>query len=100
MVDAQDDPTTTASPAAESLNATSDITVFDLRLTSSPSDKVRLNASWRTYEYDGGRSDLVLPARTEYIESHFKTDFKGTSLAFVPHAYRAPEPQGSRGSST
>ncbi|MFQ5527713.1 MAG: MtrB/PioB family outer membrane beta-barrel protein, partial [Thermoanaerobaculia bacterium] len=87
VVNAADDPTTTAILPQNSLNATSDITVYDLRLSSKPSDKVRINASWRTYEYDGGSSSLVIPGRTEYIESRIKTDFKGTSLAFVPHAY-------------
>ncbi len=87
VVDARDDPTTTAILPQKSLDATSDVTVFDLRLTSKPTDRVRINASWRTYEYDGGSSNVVLPARTEYIESRIKTDFKGTSLAFVPHFY-------------
>jgi MtrB/PioB family decaheme-associated outer membrane protein len=87
VIDGRDDPTTTAVLPQSSLNATSDITVMDVRISSRPTDKVRLNASWRTYEYDGGTSNLVIPARTEYIESHFKDNFKGTSLAFVPHAY-------------
>lgn len=87
VVNVLDDPTTTAILPQRSLDATSDITVMDLRLTSKPVDRVRINASWRSYEYDGGSSNVVVPARTEYIESQLKTDFKGTSLAFVPHFF-------------
>jgi MtrB/PioB family decaheme-associated outer membrane protein len=87
VINTSDDPRSLALLPQSSLNATSDITVYNFRLTSKPTDRVRLNASWRVYEYDGGSSNLVLPGRAEYIESHIKTDFKGTSLAFVPHYY-------------
>lgn len=87
VVDARDDPTSTALLPQANLDATSDISILDLRLTSRPVEWVRVNASWRTYEYDGGSSSLVIPARTEYIESQLKTDFKGTTLAFVPHFF-------------
>ena len=87
VVDALDDPTTTAILPQKNLDATSDINVFDLRLTTRPTDKMGFKVSYRTYEYDGGTSNVVIPARTEYIESRLKTDFKGTSLAFVPHFY-------------
>ncbi len=87
VIDAKDDPTSTAILSQSSLDATSDVTVFHLRLTSKPTDRVRFNASWRMYDYDGGTSNFVLPARAEYIESQLKPDFKGTSLAYVPHSY-------------
>lgn len=88
VIDGADDPTSLALLPQSSLSASSDITSLNLRLTSRPADWVRVNASWRSYEYDGGTSDLVMPARTEYIESRIKTDFKGSSLRFIPHNYK------------
>ena len=87
VIDGRDDPTTTAVLPQSNLDATADVTVWDLSVTSRPLDWIRINAKWRNYDYDEGSSNLVIPGRAEYIESHMKTDFKGTTLAWVPYSY-------------
>lgn len=87
VVDSRDNPTTTAILPSSNLDSKADITIWDINFTSRPLEWLKINAKWRNYSYDEGSSSIVMPGRAEYIESHMKTDFKGTSLAWVPQSY-------------
>jgi hypothetical protein len=95
--DAQDDPT--LAPAdiqgipsridgtrtiGSNLDAESDTMAIDFAVTSRPIRNLTLTGRYRSYEYEGQEGIQVVPARTEYIESQVKLDFKNDLILHVP----------------
>jgi len=99
-IDRRDDPT--LAPAAiegmpdsidgtpvvgQTLDASSDTLAFNVAVTSRPVDGLKLTGRFRSYSYEGQEGILAVPARTEYIESKVKLDFKGDMILHVPVDY-------------
>lgn len=82
-VDERDDPTSTSVLPRSGLGAEVDTTVLSA-VFSTRAKRVTFNARAHYYDYDSGHSQLIVPARAEYIESRLKTDFKGDEIIHIP----------------
>lgn len=100
VIDALDDPTGTISSISglpgtidgarvvgSSLDASSDITAYNLTFTSRPTDKFSVMARINSYDYEGTEGIQAIPARTEYIESEVKLDWKHNTILHVPNNF-------------
>lgn len=101
FVDGDDDPTRAPAKIAgmassiggiptigDNLDAKSDITALNFRVTSRPVKNLTLTGRYRSYEYEGKEGIQVVPARAEYVESHIKLDFKGSQILHVPLSFK------------
>ncbi|HHN74888.1 MAG TPA: hypothetical protein ENK10_06620 [Acidobacteria bacterium] len=100
-VNALDDPTLTVAGISgmpstldgyrvvgNTLDASSDITAYSVTLTSRPTTKLSVKAQVSSYDYEGTEGIQVIPARTEYIESEVKLDWKGDLILHVPNNFK------------
>jgi len=84
VVDAQDDPTIVDTLPSSNLDATVEITVFNLLLTSRPIDILGINARYRYYDYDSNFDPLLFPYRGYYVESNINAAFQGADVLSRP----------------
>jgi len=69
------------------LDASSEVTAYNLTLTSRPMDELTLRARVNSYDYEGTEGIQVIPARTEYIGSLVELDWKKDLILHVPNDF-------------
>ncbi|MEW5806063.1 MAG: MtrB/PioB family outer membrane beta-barrel protein [Acidobacteriota bacterium] len=84
VIDATDDPTTTALLPRKSLDGEVDTTAMNLVLTSRPWKPLTLTAKYRTYDYDSTQDPLMLQGYVRYVESYWGTTFNNQPLEHRP----------------
>jgi hypothetical protein len=101
VVDSRDNPTRTSASIqgmpstidgmptiGRNLGGKSGTTSLNLTVASRMSNKTSITGRIRYYNYEGKEGIQVIPARTEYVESRVKLDFKGDLILHVPNDFQ------------